>query len=167
LLSVGVIAAYYYAVQTDARVTVQAIDQKTFVVDGDSFSIGGRKMRLEGIDAPEYRQLCRDEAAREWPCGKAARATLEKIVLEPGFSCEMEVQDRFFRALATCKTAHTADVAAAQVSSGMAVTHEFAGMRDYGKEEDRARSAKLGIWRGEFQRPEDFRKANPRQRPVQ
>jgi endonuclease YncB( thermonuclease family) len=143
------------------------VGEKIFVVDGDSFTIGQRKMRLDGIDAPEYRQICRDEAAREWTCGKAARAALEKILAEPGVACEVEVKDRYARSVATCKTAHSADVAAAQVVSGMAVTHEFAGMRDYGAEEDSARKAKQGIWRGEFERPEDWRASHPNTRFAQ
>jgi endonuclease YncB( thermonuclease family) len=162
LLIVGIVAAYFYANWSDARVSIAASGQKIFVVDGDSFAIGSQKMRLDGIDAPEYRQSCRDEAGREWQCGRAARAALEKIVLEPGFACEMEARDRYARALATCNTAHTPDVAAAQVEGGMAVTHEFGGMRDYGAEEDRARKSRLGIWRGEFDRPEMWRAANKR-----
>jgi endonuclease YncB( thermonuclease family) len=162
LLVAFIIAGYFYANSSDKRVTVVAAGQKIFVVDGDSFAIGTRKMRLAGIDAPEYNQTCRDEASREWQCGRAARAALEKIILEPGFACEVEIQDRYARALATCRTAHTADVAGAQVESGMAVTHEFAGMRDYGHQEDRARKAKLGIWRGEFERPELYRASYPR-----
>jgi endonuclease YncB( thermonuclease family) len=162
LLVAFIVAGYFYAISTDKRVTVAATGQKVFVVDGDSFTIGTHKMRLQGIDAPEYNQSCRDEASREWLCGKAARAALEKIVLEPQLACEVEIQDRYARALATCRTAHTIDVAAAQVESGMAVTHEFAGMRDYGPQEDRARGAKIGIWRGEFERPELYRASHPR-----
>jgi endonuclease YncB( thermonuclease family) len=162
LLVASIVAGYFYAISTDKRVTVLGTAQKIFVIDGDSFAIGTRKMRLEGIDAPEYNQSCYDEASREWACGRAARAALEKIVLEPDFACEVEIQDRYARALATCRTAHTADVAAAQVESGMAVTHEFAGMREYGPQEDRARGAKIGIWRGEFERPEFYRASHPR-----
>jgi endonuclease YncB( thermonuclease family) len=162
-----VAAAYFYSVETDKRGTIQTVGEKIFVVDGDSFTVGKRKMRLDGIDAPEFRQMCRDEASREWPCGRAARAALEQILVEPGFTCEVETQDRYSRSLATCKTAHTADVAATQVKNGMAVTHEFAGVRDYGSEEDSARKAKLGIWRGEFERPEKWRAANPNIRQPQ
>ncbi len=162
LLLACLAAGYYYAVGTDKRETITTTGQKILVVDGDSFAIGSRKMRLNGIDAPEYQQTCRDEASRIWPCGKAARASLEKITLEPSFACEVEIQDRYARALATCKTAHTPDVAAAQVESGMAITHEFASMRDYGAQEDRARSDKKGIWRGEFEKPALWRAAHPR-----
>lgn len=164
------IAAYYYAILTDQRETITvtgtvtgtATGQKIVVADGDSFAIGPRKMRLTGIDAPEYRQNCIDKSGRAWPCGKSARLALEKILLEPEISCEVEISDKYARELAICKTAYTPDIAAAQVSNGMAVSHEFADMRDYGKEEDRARSAKLGIWRGTFERPENWRATNKR-----
>lgn len=166
VLIVGVIAAYYYAVRTDQRETITVnsavTGQKIVVADGDSFAIGSRKMRLTGIDAPEYRQNCIDESGRAWPCGKTARLALEKIALEPEFSCEVEISDKYARELAICKTAYTPDIAATQVSNGMAVSHEFADMRDYGAEEDRARAARLGIWRGTFERPELWRASNKR-----
>ena len=91
-----------------------------------------------------------------------ARAALEKLLLEPGLSCVAEAQDLYARSVATCRAASTLDIAAAQVSEGMAVTHEFNGMRDYGSEEDIARTQKRGIWRGAFDRPEDWRAKNPR-----
>jgi endonuclease YncB( thermonuclease family) len=130
--------------------------------DGDSFAIGSRKLRLKGIDAPEYKQTCTDETGAQWPCGKAARAALEKLLAEPSLSCEVGAQDRYSRSLATCKTAHTPDIAATQVRDGMATSHEFAGMRDYGEEEDAAIEAKRGIWRGKFMPPELWREMNPR-----
>ncbi|MBK8373842.1 thermonuclease family protein [Sphingorhabdus sp.] len=156
------VAGWYYAQSADQRETVSASGQKILIADGDSFAFGSRKMRLDGIDAPEYRQLCTDEAGRDWECGKAARASLEKLMLEPDLQCEVEVHDKYARALATCRTAHTADVAAAQVSEGLAVSHEFNGMRDYGDQEDVARTARKGIWRGPFQRPEEWRAEHQR-----
>jgi endonuclease YncB( thermonuclease family) len=166
LLVAAVVAAYYYAIQTDRRETISigsaATGQKIAVADGDSFAVGPRKMRLTGIDAPEYRQNCIDESGRAWPCGKTARLALEKILLEPELSCVVEISDKYARELAICKTAYTPDIAADQVSNGMAVSHEFADMRDYGAQEDRARAARLGIWRGTFERPELWRAANKR-----
>lgn len=52
----------------------QAKNQLTGVIDhftdGDSFIIQGRKVRLWGIDAPEYYQNCFDTEGNEYPCGK-------------------------------------------------------------------------------------------------
>ena len=59
------------------------------------FVVGTRKLRLEGIDAPELNQICKDVQNAEWPCGRAAWAALEKLLLEPGLSCVAEAQDRY------------------------------------------------------------------------
>ncbi|HMT40111.1 thermonuclease family protein [Sphingorhabdus sp.] len=146
-------AAWFY----DPRESISASGEKVAVADGDSFTIGASKLRLHGIDAPEYRQTCRDAEGVEWQCGKAARAALEKRLLEPGLVCKAQAKDKYGRALATCSTRQTADVAAAQVRDGMAISHEYLGVRDYPDEEDAARAAKKGIWIGAFERPEDWR----------
>jgi endonuclease YncB( thermonuclease family) len=157
LLGAMLIAAWFYGVWTDQRQPVPIAGQTLYVVDGDSFVVGTLKLRLDGIDAPELKQTCKDGQNVEWPCGRAARAALEKLLLEPGLSCQAEVQDRYARSVATCRSTTTADLAAAQVNDGMAVTHEFNGMRNYGSEEDAARTQKRGIWRGAFDRPKDWR----------
>jgi endonuclease YncB( thermonuclease family) len=157
LLSAMLAGAWYYGKWTDQRQPVVIEGQKLFVADGDSFAIGPRKLRLDGIDAPEIRQVCKDSAGRDWPCGRTARAALEKLLTEPGLACEAEVQDRYARSLATCRTAQTVDIAAAQARDGMAVSDEFNGMRSYGEEEDAASDARRGIWQGAFVRPEEWR----------
>lgn len=162
LLAAMMVAAWFYGVWTDQRQPVPIVGQKIYVVDGDSFVAGTRKLRLDGIDAPELKQTCNDSQNGEWPCGRMARAALEKLLLEPGLSCIAEAEDRYARSVARCRSESKPDIAAAQVSDGMAVSHEFNGMRDYGSEEDTARTQKRGIWRGAFDRPEDWRAKNPR-----
>ena len=36
----------------------------------DAYQVGGAKVRLFGLDAPESKQLCRDAGGREYACGK-------------------------------------------------------------------------------------------------
>lgn len=141
----------------DPRESISPGSAAVRTADGDSFTIGVNKLRLDGIDAPEYRQTCRDATGIEWQCGKAARAALEKHLLEPGLVCKAQTLDRYARALATCSTAQTADIGAAQVRDGMAVSHEYYGVRDYPDEEDAARGAKRGIWQGSFTPPDEWR----------
>jgi endonuclease YncB( thermonuclease family) len=158
LLLGGMVAlAWVYGQWADSRAPVPVTGQKIQVMDGDSFAVGGRKLRLDGIDAPEYQQSCKDASGQDWPCGRTARAALEKLLTQPGLACEAEAHDKYARALATCRSTSTPDLAAVQVRDGMAISDEFHSMRSYGQEEDEAREAKRGIWQGDFIRPADFR----------
>lgn len=139
------------------RHTLSAAGAALTVQDGDSFAIGKQRLRLNGIDAPEYRQNCQDSTGIEWECGKAARANLERLLREPGLVCEYEVADKYGRALASCRTASRVDVAAVQVADGFAVSHEYYGVRDYPDEEDAARASRRGIWQGDFELPATWR----------
>jgi endonuclease YncB( thermonuclease family) len=145
------------------RHTLTATGLPLKVQDGDSFEIGGKRLRLDGIDSPEYRQTCTNANGVSWECGKAARASLEKLLRGPQLVCEHAVADRYGRALAHCRSAAVADIAAAQVTDGMATSHEYYGIRDYGNEEDAAIEAKRGIWSGKFTPPEIWRQIHPRQ----
>jgi endonuclease YncB( thermonuclease family) len=155
-------AAYFYSDNLTPRSVIQANTQKVIAADGDSFMIGANKLRLKGIDAPEYNQSCSDEAGQLWQCGKAARSSLETLLADAGLTCEAEVRDRYGRALSTCSTAQNQDIAAAQVRFGMALSDEWMGMRSYGAEEDEARRAKRGIWRGDFMHPSEWRAGHKR-----
>ena len=45
------------------------------IIDGDSIRIADVEIRLQGIDAPEGKQMCKIKG-EEWACGKAAKETL-------------------------------------------------------------------------------------------
>lgn len=128
------------------------------VADGDSFAIGTRKFRLNGIDAPEYHQTCRDSAGAIWTCGMSARQSLQRYLHQPGLECTLDAHDTYGRALATCRTTSTKDIGAALVEAGMAISDGYHDLRSYGAGEDTARAAKRGIWAGEFDLPSAWRK---------
>ncbi len=162
LLAILLVALWLYLPGTERRETVQTRGQALTVADGDSFAIGPRKLRLDGIDAPEYLQTCTDMAGQSWECGKASRASLERFLREPGLACSAGAKDKYGRSIATCSTARVPDIAAAQVSAGMAVSDEYFGMRSYGNEEDEASDDRRGLWTGDFLRPDEWRAANGR-----
>lgn len=162
VLFIMIAAAYFYASSTRNVERIAAQGEKIHTADGDSFTIGRRGFRLMGIDAPELAQKCTDEAGQSWPCGEAARGALMTILSQPALICEAEFNDRYKRALANCKTQNIPDIAAEMVMQGWAISHEFNGVRDYGAQEDSARRAKKGIWRGEFTNPKIWRDQNPR-----
>ena len=141
--------------------TIAANAQQVKVADGDSFAIGPQKLRLDGIDAPEYRQTCKDGTGTAWECGKAARTSLDQMLHLPGLKCVAGATDQYGRMIAICSAQGIADIGSAQVLAGMAVTHEYFGARDYGDQEDAARDAKRGIWIGEFIPPSEWRKTKP------
>ncbi len=118
--------------------------------DGDSITLSGLRVRLRGIDAPEYMQSCTRNGS-EYPCGRESRAALQKLVGGRAVSCVGRDTDRYGRLLAVCRVGDV-DLNAAQVAAGWAVS-----FGDYLAEEAQARQKRLGIWAGEFDRPGDWR----------
>lgn len=135
------------------------------VIDGDSLTItnsGERQtIRLRAIDAVEYRQICSDPARGPWPCGKEARAALERIAGKTMLHCELSGHDRYGRSIAACRTAafpDGVDIAAEMVRAGWAV----ADGDTYLAEEGEAQARRRGIWRGSFTPPADWRTTQQR-----
>jgi endonuclease YncB( thermonuclease family) len=56
------------------------------IKDGDSFVFGGQDIRLWGIDAPEYDQICQ-RSGRDYDCGRAARDYLAALADPLGVIC--------------------------------------------------------------------------------
>ena len=121
------------------------------VVDGDSLVLSGGKLRLEGIDAPEYLQTCKNGSVL-YPCGRQARKHLEQLIAKRHVQCKGWQNDKYGRLLARCSIG-LLDLNRQMVSSGWAVSYG-----DYFSEETAARASKLGIWQGEFERPSAWRK---------
>ncbi|MDX8447376.1 thermonuclease family protein [Mesorhizobium captivum] len=120
------------------------------VNDGDSLTLGTERIRMRGIDAPEYTQTCRKEGA-DYPCGRLARQSLVRLIANRPVSCRGWQRDRYGRLLGACKAGDT-DLNRAQVQAGWAVA-----FGDFETEEATARVAKVGIWAGSFEEPQDWR----------
>ena len=123
------------------------------VIDGDSLVIGGKQVRLMGIDAPELRQDCQLNQA-PWRCGAAAKAALRELVEGKQIECRTYGSDKYQRRLAVCST-QAIEINARMVETGWAV--DYGG---YASEEGLARRNRVGLWRGDFQFPSDWRDAN-------
>jgi len=67
------------------------------VIDGDTLTLRGTKFRLDGIDAPEFNQICLDEKGQEWNCGVAARDALAKLIENCAVKCEDKGPDKVHR----------------------------------------------------------------------
>ena len=124
------------------------------MIDGDSLEIGGTRVRLFGIDAPERGQSCREEG-KLWICGGLARVRLEERISRRTVVCEERDRDRYGRIVAVCR-AGGEDLNAWMVSEGWALAYRRYS-EAYVEEEARAKAAQQGIWRGDFVPPWDWR----------
>jgi len=123
-------------------------------IDGDSLRQGEAEIRLEGIDAPEYLQLCRDDGHQTWPCGRQAAAFLRSLVRGKTVSCTHRDTDRHGRAVATCE-ADGLSLNREIVRQGWAIAYRRHSA--YLALEEEARRARRGIWIGTFEDPETWR----------
>ena len=121
-----------------------------FVVDGDTIIIGKDKIRLEGIDAPELKQLCLRSGV-EYRCGIKSRGHLKQLSRKGNMRCSAWQRDKYERLLGRCFVAKV-DVNAKMVSDGWAVA-----FGNYYVEEKQARKLDAGMWVGEFERPREWR----------
>lgn len=125
-------------------------------IDGDSIRLLDEELRLEGLDAPEFRQTCRDAAGRTLACGREARRALQDKLMSGMTRCEIGKADRYGRGLARCWQG-SEEINAWLVREGHAVAYG-----GYASEEAQARAARRGIWALDFERPEAWRRAHPR-----
>ncbi len=133
-------------------VALPSADQRA--VDGDTLVIGGERLRLAAIDAPELKQTCGDADGRAWPCGRWAQKRLAALLTGPA-DCRGDRHDRYGRRVVHCRV-DGIDLGAAMVIQGAARAYLRYG-DDYAPHEERARSERRGIWIGAFTDPERVR----------
>jgi endonuclease YncB( thermonuclease family) len=126
------------------------------VVDGDTLAFGDAKVRMNGIDAPEKKQICQDRGGQAYRCGESARAVLNGQVGSVEVRCEGAQYDRYQRLIATCWKG-TVDLNAWMVEQGWAVAFRRYS-EVYVHQEDRARAGRAGMWAGDFEMPWDWRR---------
>ena len=125
------------------------------ISDGDTLWVepqtGGapRKLRLQGVDAPE---LCQRD-------GVAAREALRALVLQRWLRVQVKYLDDYGRGLARIEVGGQ-DVAEALVSQGWAWSSRWRrSLGPYAVQEARARQARLGVFaQSHPELPRDFRR---------
>jgi endonuclease YncB( thermonuclease family) len=124
------------------------------VLDGDTLRMGGTRIRLFGIDAPEHDQTCTRNGTR-WPCGTEATDRLRRLVAGKNVRCVPVGKDDYGRTLARCDTIGV-DLNLVMVESGYAIAFRKYS-DDYAAAEGRARESARGLWSGTFEQPGAFR----------
>ena len=125
------------------------------VIDGDTIEIHGQRIRFFGIHAPESHQTCEADQ-QTYRCGQQAALALADRIGQQTVSCEKHDVDRYGRVVAVCR-AGGKDLNAWMVSQGWALAYRHYSMA-YVTDENEAHAAHLGVWRGPFTAPWDWRR---------
>jgi len=125
------------------------------VIDGDTIVLAGERIRFHGIDAPEIKQTCTAEGT-EWACGKVATRALIDAIYGQKVTCKGDKRDRYKRLLAVCYVGNI-NLNAMMVRNGWALAYRKYST-DYVADEAVAEKARAGLWRGEFDKPWEWRR---------
>jgi endonuclease YncB( thermonuclease family) len=131
------------------------------VKDGGSLQLGGVTYRLDGIDAPEFDQVCIDEHADAWTCGVEARDQLAKLVGDRQVRCEDLGPDPSYkkRHVGICTVeGESSSLNQLLVRQGFALDFDPAGKGRFKEDEAGAKDNRRGLWKGCFAPPQEFRR---------
>ena len=126
------------------------------IIDGDTLSLSGQKIRLYGIDAPEMAQKCQDANRQRYHCGQRSKEALRALVDQQTVRCHAKAKDKYGRVVAICVAGST-EINRWMVRHGHAVAYRSI-TKAYVAEEEIAKSQRLGLWSGSFKLPWLWRK---------
>lgn len=132
------------------------------VIDGDTFDVGGTRVRLFGIDAPEKDQHCVTEQGVKWGCGDWVSTQVRQRFQGRVATCDEKDVDQYGRVVATCAVAGE-DVGRALVSDGLAFAYRRYSM-EYDLDEKGAAVNDRGLWASAVQSPAQFRQTRAKGR---
>jgi len=134
-------------VASDPGRAAETISGRAVVIDGDTIDIDGRRIRLEGIDAPETAQTCPRQWVGWWSCGSAATKALARMTDGRRMDCDNRGHDKYGRILGVCAV-DGRDINAEMVRAGYAWAFvKYSTI--YVEAEAEARALKIGIWQGD------------------
>ena len=113
---------------------------KAIIIDGDTIKISGEKIRFDGIDTPEKNKI-----GHEFSKKKLKQKIDNNIV-----TCIREKKlDPWGRTVAECFIGNES-ISSFMVKNGYACDYVKYSKRKYAKEQEYAKSKKLGIWQMNF-----------------
>lgn len=124
------------------------------VIDADTLDVGGDRVRLFGIDAPEIGQPC-VLGGRTIDCGRWAADLVRARFEGQRARCTTRDVDRYGRQVATCDVGGV-DLGQVIVAEGWAIAYRRYSMI-YDLDEKAAAVAARGLWAATMQDPEAFR----------
>jgi len=143
--------------------SAQILTGRALVLDGDSLMLGGQRIHILDVDAPEDGQLCFKTAAISerdgWACGRQAAAALADRIGRQPVTCDTTTRGTRKGWLARCTVAGQ-DLAQWLAANGWAVPAARCKCEVVRDASAQAKAASLGIWSSNFTMPWDWRKAH-------
>ena len=146
----------FFLLLCPAAAEAETLTGKPYVTDGDTVKISGERIRLEGIDAPEKNQRCKNDSGKNYDCGLVSTAALRTKIGRNSVRCEGTTRDRYGRFLGICYL-NELDLNGWLVRNGYALAYTRYSRR-YASAERDARENDRGLWTGEFVAPWKWRK---------
>ena len=126
-------------------------------VDSTVIEVDGKRIMLFGIDSVMRKQAC-TIGGKVWECWASAMRDLQTLLDQGPVACEpIGEPDVYGRLLARCSISGES-LNEQLVRRGYAVARR-SETTEYVAAEVAAKDQKLGLWQGEFQMPEAFRRA--------
>ena len=129
---------------------------RAFIIDGDTLTINGTKIRLVGVDAPEISQKCKINKHVE-NCGEIVKLRLVQATDSKDIICYSHGRDLYGRVLGECYV-EDININKWLLREGLAVYYYNKDFKGYKILETLAKQEKVGLWVYEFQNPKEYRK---------
>lgn len=151
---------------TEAR-RGEIVQGQASVIDGDTIQIRGERIRLHGIDAPERDQPCFTAEGVEFRCGAAVARALDEHIAGRNVACQVMDADRWGRLVGRCDVPAPRNGAPKGEMNRLLVTSGYAvAMPRYSQayvaDAETARKNRVGLWAGNFESPDQWRRRNSR-----
>ena len=127
------------------------------VVDGDTLVVGGRRLTLWGIDAPELGQKCLKPDGETFRMGAFAASFLQELLQTQPLNCDLKAGEDGAEPAALCRFPGGEPLNAALVSGGLAYADPERGELYAALEAD-ARAGRRGLWAMDCVPPWEWRR---------
>lgn len=148
-----------------ASPVVEASTSAPIIIDGETLTVDGVRVRLWGVDAPEQDQTCQREGYA-YRCGLEASQALRDWIGDRSVSCAEVEKDQYSRSVARC-VVDGDDVGGWLVAQGHALDYRRHSAGAYAREEASARTAARGMHAGTFEPAWEWRNARRNGHPEQ
>lgn len=137
----------------------EIIAGRATVIDGDTIEIHGKRIRFDGIDAPESAQFCTDQNGKSVRCGSRSAGALASYLVESQPThCRIVGTDQYDRLIGTCKRQDGRDISEWLVRNGHALDWPRHSGGRYQAYQQAAKDDRIGLWAGSFDEPWIWRK---------